>query len=224
MVDDVSNIAESDSWMLEGPARETKTAHSGSAVELARAYRPDVVLCDLGMPGMEGDETCRRLGQVPGLERVVNAAVGGYGGDEERRRSREAGFGRRLVKRSAGPRRRSRSKAPHERDFGRRGPASFTGKRLAWPPPLRAPVRPTDCDLARDAARSGHIDRAIGAALTRFEPGPSHLSGDCRRGAVGSTLGMNGVRHPLLGGDTMRTRATSAATDGNATVAVLCTY
>jgi CheY-like chemotaxis protein len=98
VVDDGSDIAESVSWMLEGLARETKTAHSGSAVELARADRPDLVVCALGMAGMEGDETCRRLGQVPGLERVVNAAVGGYGGDEERRWSREAGFGRRLVK------------------------------------------------------------------------------------------------------------------------------
>ena len=61
MVDDVPDIAGSFSWMLEGLARETKTAHSGSAVELARADRPDVVLCALGMAGMEGDETCRRL-------------------------------------------------------------------------------------------------------------------------------------------------------------------
>jgi CheY-like chemotaxis protein len=98
VVDDVPDIAEAFVWMLEGLAREIKMVHSGAAaVELARAWRPDLVVCDLGMPGMDGYETCRRLRQLPGLERVVIASVSGYGGEEYQRQSGEAGFDCHLV-------------------------------------------------------------------------------------------------------------------------------
>jgi CheY-like chemotaxis protein len=53
---------------------------------------------DLGMPGMDGYETCRRLRHLPGMEIVVIAVVSGYGGPEDRRKSREAGFDHYLVK------------------------------------------------------------------------------------------------------------------------------
>ncbi|HVJ82278.1 MAG TPA: response regulator, partial [Planctomycetia bacterium] len=86
-------------WILDGLASEIKMVHSGAAaVELARNWSPAVVLCDIGMPGMDGYETCRRLREVPGMERAVIAAVSGYGGEEDRRRSRDAGFDRHLVK------------------------------------------------------------------------------------------------------------------------------
>jgi PAS domain S-box-containing protein len=99
VVDDVPDIAESFSWMLEGLAREVKVAHSGpAALEQARDFRPDLVLCDLGMPGMDGYETCRRLRQLPGLGKAVIAAVSGYGGEDFQRKSLEAGFDRHLVK------------------------------------------------------------------------------------------------------------------------------
>jgi CheY-like chemotaxis protein len=57
-----------------------------------------VILCDIGMPGLDGYETCRQLRRLPGLEKVVIAAVSGYEGLEDRRRSQEAGFDRQLVK------------------------------------------------------------------------------------------------------------------------------
>ena len=99
VVDDVPDIAESFAWMLEGLAREVKMAHSGAAaVELARDFRPQLVLCDLGMPGMDGYETCRQLRRLPGLERTVIAAISGYGGEEDRRKSQGAGFDRHLIK------------------------------------------------------------------------------------------------------------------------------
>jgi PAS domain S-box-containing protein len=99
VVDDNSDVAESMTWMLEGLAREIRTAHSGpQALELAPEFGPDVILCDIGMPGMDGYETARRLRQLPGLEKAVIAAVSGYGGEEDRRRSREAGFDLHLVK------------------------------------------------------------------------------------------------------------------------------
>jgi PAS domain S-box-containing protein len=99
VVDDSFDVAESLTWMLEGLAREVKMVHSGAAaVETAGRWRPDVILCDLGMPEMDGYETCRRLRQMPGLEKTLIAAVSGYGGEEQRRQSRAAGFDRHLVK------------------------------------------------------------------------------------------------------------------------------
>jgi two-component system CheB/CheR fusion protein len=99
VVDDNFDVAESMTWLLEGLAREIKVVHSGAAaVEAAGEFKPDVILCDIGMAGMDGYETCRRLRQIPGIEKVMIAAVSGYGAEEDRRRSQEAGFDRHLVK------------------------------------------------------------------------------------------------------------------------------
>jgi two-component system CheB/CheR fusion protein len=99
IVDDSLDVAESLAMLLEGLAEDIRLAHSGSqALEVARACLPNVILCDIGMPGMDGHELARRLRQEPGLERVVLAAVSGYGQEEDRRRSMEAGFDRHLVK------------------------------------------------------------------------------------------------------------------------------
>ncbi len=99
VVDDNFDVAESMTWLLEGLAREIKMVHSGTAaLELVPEWRPDIILCDIGMPGMDGYETCRRLLQVPGTEKVLIAAVSGYGSEEDRQRSKEAGFNRHLVK------------------------------------------------------------------------------------------------------------------------------
>jgi two-component system CheB/CheR fusion protein len=99
VVDDNFDVAESQTWVLEGLAREIKMVHSGAAaVELVGRWRPNIILCDIGMPGMDGYETCRRLRQVPGLEKTLIAAVSGYGSDDDRRQSKHAGFDRHLVK------------------------------------------------------------------------------------------------------------------------------
>jgi CheY-like chemotaxis protein len=99
VIDDTPDVAESMAWMLEGLAREVRTVHSGAAaLEAAREFGPDMIVCDIGMPGMDGYETCRRLRQLPGLGGAVIAAVSGYGSEEDRRRSKEAGFDRHLVK------------------------------------------------------------------------------------------------------------------------------
>jgi signal transduction histidine kinase/DNA-binding response OmpR family regulator len=99
VVDDNPDVAEALTWELEGLAREFKIVQSGAAaVEAASQWRPDLILCDLGMPIMNGYETCRRLRQLPGLGGVVIAAVSGYGGDDDRIKSEAAGFDRHLVK------------------------------------------------------------------------------------------------------------------------------
>jgi CheY-like chemotaxis protein len=67
-------------------------------VQAARERRPDVVLCDLGLPGMDGYQVATALRTLPGGIRQRLVAVTGYGQDEDRRRSREAGFQYHLVK------------------------------------------------------------------------------------------------------------------------------
>jgi CheY-like chemotaxis protein len=99
VIDDNFDVAESMTWMLEGLAKEIRMVHSGTAaVEAAREFKTDLILCDIGMAGMDGYETCRGLRQLPGMEKVIIAAVSGYGSEEDRRKSKEAGFDRHLVK------------------------------------------------------------------------------------------------------------------------------
>ena len=99
VVDDVPDIADSYGWLFEGLVDQVEVAYSGAqALEIAGRQRPDLIVCDLGMPDMDGYETCRRLRQLPGLDTTVIAAVSGYGGDEYVRESKAAGFDRHLVK------------------------------------------------------------------------------------------------------------------------------
>lgn len=99
VVDDVRDIADSYVWLFEGLVDDVRVAYSGDqALTLAGERAPDLVVCDLGMPGMDGYETCRRLRELPGLDTTLIAAVSGYGGDEYVRASKQAGFDRHLVK------------------------------------------------------------------------------------------------------------------------------
>jgi len=99
VVDDNPDVAESLVMALKGLAREIRLAHGGAqALEIARTFKPEFILCDLGMPGMDGYETARRLRQLPELGHVVIAAVSGYGTEEDRQRARAAGFDHHFVK------------------------------------------------------------------------------------------------------------------------------
>jgi PAS domain S-box-containing protein len=99
VVDDSADSAESLSVMLALEGHETKTAHDGpSALELARAFQPQVTLLDIGLPGMSGYEVARRLRKQRGGRKTTLIAVSGYGQEEDRRKSREAGFDHHLTK------------------------------------------------------------------------------------------------------------------------------
>jgi CheY-like chemotaxis protein len=58
-----------------------------AALEMTKTYTPDVVFLDIGMPGMDGYEVARRLREIPGLSKVVLAALTGWGQQEDRRRT-----------------------------------------------------------------------------------------------------------------------------------------
>jgi len=99
VVDDNRDAADSLAMLLKLQGHEVRVAHSGpAALEMTKTYTPDVVFLDIGMPGMDGYEVARRLRQQPGLESVVLAALTGWGQQEDRRRTAEAGFNHHLVK------------------------------------------------------------------------------------------------------------------------------
>jgi len=77
----------------------TRVAYDGiSALELAKSFRPDVALVDIGLPAMDGYQLARRLRQMPELRATRLFAVTGYGQLADRMRSAQAGFDRHLVK------------------------------------------------------------------------------------------------------------------------------
>jgi signal transduction histidine kinase/ActR/RegA family two-component response regulator len=99
VVDDSKEAAQSLAFVLGRWGYEARVAYDGAeALEQAEARRPDVVLLDIGMPGMDGYEVARRLREREGGDKVVLVAVTGYGQEEDRRRAREAGFDYHMVK------------------------------------------------------------------------------------------------------------------------------
>jgi CheY-like chemotaxis protein len=78
---------------------EARTASTGpQGVELAHNWRPDVLLCDIGLPGLDGWGVARKLRGDPAMAATRLIAVTGYNAEEDRRRSAEAGFERHLAK------------------------------------------------------------------------------------------------------------------------------
>jgi signal transduction histidine kinase/DNA-binding response OmpR family regulator len=99
IVDDQPDGVKSLARLLRLSGHEVRTALDGPAAlgELSR-YRPEVVLLDIGLPGMDGYELAQSIRKQWGTESMVLIALTGYGRDEDRRRSREAGFDHHLVK------------------------------------------------------------------------------------------------------------------------------
>jgi two-component system CheB/CheR fusion protein len=99
VVDDNIDSAESLAMLLEIAGHEVRAAHDGGgAVEVARDFQPRFVLLDIGLPGMDGFEVARRLRQESEMRQAVLVALTGYGQDEDRRKSLEAGFDHHLTK------------------------------------------------------------------------------------------------------------------------------
>jgi PAS domain S-box-containing protein len=99
VVDDNRDAAASLAMMLSLVGHDTRTAHDGlEALELAEAFRPDVILLDIGLPKLNGYDTCRRIREQPWGTEMFIVAVTGWGQEDARRRSQEAGFDHHLVK------------------------------------------------------------------------------------------------------------------------------
>jgi PAS domain S-box-containing protein len=99
VVDDNRDSALSLATFLGMAGHDTRTAHDGrEALEACASSWPQVVVLDIGLPGMSGYEVAREIRARPGGERLLLVAVTGWGQAEDRRRSREAGFDVHLVK------------------------------------------------------------------------------------------------------------------------------
>jgi CheY-like chemotaxis protein len=97
VVDDNVDAATTLSMLLELEGHETTVAHSGpEALTAAERIHPDVVLLDIGLPGMNGYEVARRMRDL--APRPTLVAVTGWGAEEDRRQAQEAGFDHHLVK------------------------------------------------------------------------------------------------------------------------------
>ena len=99
VVDDNVDSAESMAVLLRLYGHDVRLAHDGeAAMEAALAFRPDVMFLDIDLPKMDGYEVARRLRIEPAMRGMTIVAMTGYGQEEERRRTREAGFHSHLVK------------------------------------------------------------------------------------------------------------------------------
>jgi CheY-like chemotaxis protein len=99
VVDDNRVSADSLARLLHLTGNETHTAYDGlEAVEAAATLRPDVIVLDIGLPKLNGYEVCRRIREEPWGKSMVLVAVTGWGQDEARQKSRDAGFNAHTVK------------------------------------------------------------------------------------------------------------------------------
>jgi PAS domain S-box-containing protein len=99
VVDDGRDAADSLALLLRLHGHDARTAHDGvEAIDVAEGFRPDVVLLDIGMPLLNGYETCRRIRATSWGKNMVLIAQTGWGQEEDRRQTEEAGFDAHIVK------------------------------------------------------------------------------------------------------------------------------
>lgn len=99
IVDDNRDGAASLAMLLTVMGNDTRTARDGlQAVEQADAFRPEVIVLDIGLPKLNGYDACRHIREQAWAKDTLIVAATGWGQDEDRRRSKEAGFDHHLVK------------------------------------------------------------------------------------------------------------------------------
>lgn len=99
VVDDNLDGATTLSMLLELSGFEAESVHDGpSALRAAMEFRPDAVVLDIGLPGLDGYQVARHFRSNPELHGMVLIALTGYGQDADRERSLQAGFDHHFVK------------------------------------------------------------------------------------------------------------------------------
>ena len=99
VVDDNEDSAESLTVLLRLKGHTVESRHDGrGAVETAELFRPEVILLDLGMPGLSGYEVCREIRNQPWGSEMLLIAQTGWGQDQDRQRTKDAGFDGHLTK------------------------------------------------------------------------------------------------------------------------------
>jgi CheY-like chemotaxis protein len=99
VVDDNIDTAQTLATLLQLQGHETCVAHSGHAgITAAHCVRPDVILLDIGLPGMDGFEVAQRLRRLPDFAETYIIAASGFGRERDRSRAAEVGINIYLVK------------------------------------------------------------------------------------------------------------------------------
>jgi two-component system, OmpR family, response regulator len=99
LVDDSVDAAQAMSMLLETLGHEVRTMYDGpSALAMSDEFAPEVVILDIGLPGMSGFEVAKALRLRPATEKALMIALTGYGADSDRQKTQEAGFDHHLVK------------------------------------------------------------------------------------------------------------------------------
>src|SRR5262249_48822715 len=99
VVDDIPDVADVMKMLLDLEGFETQVAYNGAAaLQLAREFSPDVIFCDIGLPGMDGHEIARRVRADPATAPATLIALTGWGAESEVRKTRDSGFDFHLVK------------------------------------------------------------------------------------------------------------------------------
>lgn len=99
VVDDNVDSAKTTGWMLEFMGHQPSLIHDGlKALEAAKQQNPDVIMLDIGLPGMNGYDICRELRKDPLFKDTMMIAQTGWGQEKDRQQARDAGFNHHLVK------------------------------------------------------------------------------------------------------------------------------
>src|SRR5262249_35659820 len=99
VVDDNTDSAAALAMLLKIGGHKTSTAYDGlAAVDAVERVRPEVVLLDLSLPKMDGYEVARQIRTQPWGKDILLIALTGWGQEEDRRRSMEAGFDEHMIK------------------------------------------------------------------------------------------------------------------------------
>jgi CheY-like chemotaxis protein len=99
IIDDNRDAATTMAMFVEELGGSALTAHDGTnGLAAIEAFHPDIVFMDIGMPGLDGYEVCRRIRQMPSQRSVVLVAVTGWGQAQDKRRALEVGFDAHLTK------------------------------------------------------------------------------------------------------------------------------
>jgi two-component system OmpR family response regulator len=99
LVDDSVDAAEAMSMLLETLGHEVRVVHDGpSALAIVDDFAPEVVILDIGLPGMSGFDVARELRMRAATKTALLIALTGYGADSDKQEARDAGFDHHLVK------------------------------------------------------------------------------------------------------------------------------
>ena len=99
VVDDTQEVAQTTGWILEELGHEYHLVNDGrQALKAAHAFQPDVILLDIGLPGMSGYDVCRALRQDTALKHITIIAQTGWGQERDKASARIAGFDHYMVK------------------------------------------------------------------------------------------------------------------------------